>query len=425
MLAFQKIQIAVFIIGYMAIILEHILNIHKTASSLVIAGLCWGIYVLGSGFPIDDSLNHLNAHLSDASQIVFFLIGAMTIVEMIDAHHGFDLITRKLMQSKKSKMMWVFGLTAFFLSSILDNLTTTIAMVSVIRKIVPEKEDRWIFGSLVVIAANSGGAWTPIGDVTTTMLWMNGQLSTTSVMQYLFLPSFVSLLAAIALFRYFFPPKEVEGLAIAETPTELRGQNANSLLILFLGLSMLIFVPIFKSLTHLPPYMGMLIALGLVWVFTDLLHLPHKDREHLKITSILNKIDLSSALFFMGILLSIASLETSGILGLLTDSMKHYISNEALIATTIGITSAIIDNVPLVAACMSMYKMSIYPMDSSFWHMIAYCSGTGGSILIIGSAAGVALMGMEKVDFLWYFRKVSLIALISYLSGLATYLLLF
>lgn len=418
---FQKLQICVFITGYIAIIFEHMLNIHKTATSLIIAGFCWAIFFLGSGIPIEESLKLLNSHLSDTSQIVFFLIGAMTIVEVIDAHNGFDLITKKIQKCKPNKMLWLFGLTSFFMSGVLDNLTTTIAMISVLRKVVSSKEDRWIVGSLVVIAANAGGAWTPIGDVTTTMLWMNGQITTAVVMQKLFLPSCVALFVAIFLFNFMYKKTEKIQAAIEENPVP----NPLGNFMLIFGILMLILVPVLKVVAHIPPYLGMLISLGIVWIITDILHLPQRGRDHMKITATINKIDISSALFFVGILLSISSLEASGILDSLTHTMQNYSSNETVVAGTIGVTSSVIDNVPLVAACMSMYKMSAYPIDCPFWLMIAYCSGVGGSILIIGSAAGVAFMGMEKVDFLWYLKKVSLIAFISYIAGLATFIILF
>lgn len=421
LLSFQKFQIFIFITGYIAIILEHVLNIHKTAISLIIAGSCWAIFFLGSGLPVDDSLRLLNTHLSDTSQIVLFLIGAMTIVEVIDTHNGFDIITNKIQSCNPNKMLWFFGITSFIMSGVLDNLTTTIAMISVLRKVISKKEDRWIVGSLVIIAANAGGAWTPIGDVTTTMLWMNGQITTLVVMKSLFLPSLVALLVAIFLFNYFYSDREQTIITKSSSKTPSPYGN----FILILGVSMLILVPILKMVAHIPPYLGMMISLGIVWIFTDILHLPHRKREHMKITTVINKIDLSSALFFVGILLSISSLEASGILDSLTHTMQNYITNEKVIAGTIGVTSAVIDNVPLVAASMSMYKMSIYPVDCSFWLMIAYCSGVGGSILIIGSAAGVAFMGMEKVDFIWYFKKISLIAFTSYIAGLATYIILF
>lgn len=416
---YQNLLIGVFILGYAAIIFEHLLNVHKTASSLLIAGLCWMIFFLGSGLPITDSIHLLDGHLSETSQIVFFLIGAMTIVEVIDSHSGFNLITRKIQTCQPGMYLWLFGLTSFFMSSVLDNLTTTIAMISVLRKVVPNREERWILGSLVVIAANAGGAWTPIGDVTTTMLWMNGQITTLAVMKHLFIPSFVALAVATLLFKFSYSQKENDLKKTDELQT-----NPYGTFILVLGIALLILVPVLKTFAHIPPYMGMMFSLGILWAFTDLLHLPKKERGHLKITAIMNKIDLSSALFFIGILLSIGSLEASGILEALTETMQSYITNETLIAGTVGIASSIIDNVPIVAGCMNMYKMSVYPVDCSFWQMIAYCSGVGGSILIIGSAAGVAFMGMEKVDFLWYTKKVSLIALISYLAGLGAFLLL-
>ncbi len=419
MSTFQTLQIGVFILGYAAIIFEHLLNIHKTASSLLIAGACWTIFFLGSGLPIEDSIRLLDGHLTETSQIVFFLIGAMTIVEVIDTHNGFDVLTRKIQQCPSGMRLWLFGLTSFFMSGVLDNLTTTIAMISVLRKVVKPKEERWIIGSLVVIAANAGGAWTPIGDVTTTMLWMNGQISTLVVMKQLFIPCMVALTVATVLFQMIYRGNQ-ESEQAAEIPKPDRFGN----FVLVLGISLLIFVPVLKIFVHIPPYLGMLISLGILWAFTDLVHVPKKQRNHLKITAIMNKIDLSSALFFIGILLSIGSLEASGILTALTEGMQNYVTSEPLIAGTVGIASAIIDNVPIVAGCMNMYKMSVYPMDCAFWQMIAYCSGVGGSILIIGSAAGVTFMGMEKVDFLWYTKKVSLIALMSYLAGLGTFLLL-
>ncbi|ADI37588.1 putative Na+/H+ antiporter, NhaD family [Waddlia chondrophila 2032/99] len=419
MFIYQNLQVGVFILGYTAIIFEHLLNIHKTASSLLIAGLCWMVFFLGSGLPVMDSIHLLDGHLSETSQIVFFLIGAMTIVEVIDAHSGFNLLTQKIQKCRPEMHLWFFGLASFFMSSILDNLTTTIAMISVLRKVVSDREERWIIGSLVVIAANAGGAWTPIGDVTTTMLWMNGQITTVAVMKHLFIPSFIALAVATLLFKVTYRKNKSEEIAAEEMPV-----NPYGTFIFILGISLLVLVPVLKAVAHIPPYMGMLFSLGILWVFTDLLHLPKKKRGHLKITAIMNKIDLSSALFFIGILLSIGSLEASGILEALTETLQHYITSEPLIAGTIGIASSVIDNVPIVAGCMNMYKMSIYPTDCAFWQMIAYCSGVGGSILIIGSAAGVAFMGMEKVDFLWYTKKVSLIALISYLSGLGTFLLL-
>ncbi len=419
MLTYQKLQIFVVVFGYLAIIFEHILNIHKTATSLLIAGICWVIFFTGSGLPIDSSMQLLDFHLKETSQIVFFLIGAMIIVEVIDIHNGFDLISKKIRRCRPSLRLWFFGFTSFFMSGVLDNLTTTIAMISVLRKMVKVKEERWIIGSLVVIAANAGGAWTPIGDVTTTMLWMNGKITTLSVMKYLFLPSFIALSVAILLFSFFFNKNQ--------SPSDSKKEDEQSDLlgnfVLIFGIALLVLVPVLKMAAHIPPYLGMLISLGIVWIFTDLLHLPKKRRDHMKISSAMNKIDLSSPLFFVGILLSIGSLEAAGILDSLTHMMQRYLSSEIIVAGTIGVASSIIDNVPIVAGCMNMYKMSAYPIDCPFWHMVAYCSGVGGSILIIGSAAGVTLMGVEKVDFLWYLRKISLIAFISYLAGLITFVL--
>lgn len=402
----------IFFAGYLAIIFEHQIRVNKTAAALGIGSILWGILFATSG-DANGVMDHLALHLSDTSQIVFFLIGAMTIVELIDSHNGFAFITRCLTFTKRSHLLWAVGFSSFFLSSVLDNLTTTIAMVSILRKILPQKQERWIFGSLVVIAANAGGAWTPIGDVTTTMLWMDGQITTLATIKALFIPSFVSLLTACALFHLFF----IRG---KEKAVEVIAYEKSGSLIFCLGILLLVMVPVLKALFHLPPYMGMLLGVSIMWIVTDRMD-AGKEKS---LAFALGKIDLSSALFFMGILLAIGALETAGHLGTLMEMMGKVITNDALIATTIGISSALIDNVPLVAGCMGMYPMEVYPVDCSFWQMIAYCSGTGGSMLIIGSAAGVALMGLEEVPFLWFLKKITLLALISFLSGIVTFVLL-
>lgn len=409
------------ILGYSCIIFEHISKIHKSAIALMLAVSCWAVYFLYSGTPLQEAMLSLEEHLAKMSQIVFFLIGAMVIVEMVDAHEGFNFIANHIRSNSRTKMLWIIGLSTFFLSAILDNLTTTIAMISIIRKLIKDKEDKWLLGSMVVIAANTGGAWTPIGDITTTMLWINGNITTFSVIKELFLPCLISLTVSLITYQLIFLRKK-EKISPAK-PISLKSNN-NSVLMFCTGVGLLVFVPIFKSLTHLPPYMCMLISLSLLWIFTDLLYYNKPDKKHLKIPEIMKNIDIPSALFFAGILLSVSVLESSGVLKDLTIVVNAYLVDEKIIATSIGLLSAIVDNVPLVATSMSMYDLQAFPVDSSFWQMTAYCSGTGGSILIIGSAAGIALMGMEKVDFFWYLRKISLPALTGYFAGIISYLLI-
>lgn len=411
--------LTVFGLGYLAIILEYTIKVNKTAVALLIAVLCWSIYFLTTVAPIDQDLLVLGKHVSDVSQIIFFLIGAMTIVELIDAHKGFKIITDLISTNSKRKMILVISLITFFLSAVLDNLTTTILMISLLRKMIPIRSERFLLSCIVVVAANAGGAWTPIGDVTTTMLWINGQLSSLKVMQALFLPSIISLL--IPVFYFFFQQK---GNYTQATPEELDGTiEPGARLVFFVGMGALIFVPIFKTLTGLPPFMGVLLGVGALWLVTDLLHHKYEQRHHLRIPTILTKIDTAGVLFFLGILLCINALETAGILSELAHWLDREVQNQTVIATLIGIISAIIDNVPLVAGTMGMYPLSEIPMDSSLWHMIAYAAGTGGSMLVIGSAAGVALMGLEKVDFISYMRKMTVPVFIGYLAGMGAIIL--
>ena len=409
----------IFALGYVAIVFECSLRINKTASALLMAVLTWTIVFLIRGHVLEHDIRTLGEHLNDVSQIIFFLLGAMTLVELIDCHRGFKVITDLIQTSSKKKMLWIIGFATFFLSAILDNLTTTIVMVSLLRKLIPNNQERWILGSLVVIAANAGGAWTPIGDVTTTMLWINGNISTLKVMQSLFIPSLVVLLGS--LFLLGLGVKGNYRNLVENAQEEIPEPGAH--LIFFCGIGALIFVPIFKAVTGLPPFMGMLIALGILWLITDIIHHPYHNREHLRIPHILTKIDTSSILFFLGILLCIGALDAIGLLRELAALLDHYVQNLAIITTIIGLISAVVDNVPLVAAGMGMYDLQTYPADSALWQMLAYCAGTGGSILLIGSAAGVALMGMEKIGFVWYLKRISLTALASYLAGMAVYLI--
>ncbi|MDB6081662.1 MAG: hypothetical protein JWO53_934 [Chlamydiia bacterium] len=406
----------VFVIGYFFIIFEHATGINKATSALLMGVLLWVIQFHNPQF---QHFDHLEKHIADVSGVIFFLLGALTIVEIIHAHGGLSLIAKLIGSHSKITSLWIISFIAFFLSSILDNLTTTIVMVMLLKKILEKQEDRLVFGSAVVIAANAGGAWTPIGDVTTTMLWVGGQISTIPIMTKLFLPSFLCLIVSLACFTFTLKGKSQ---IIANTePVVIEPKGTR---VFVLGLLSLIFVPIFKMLTGLPPFMGILFSMSLMWLFTDLLHKKHATRKHLQVMAILPRIDLSGLLFFLGILVSVGALESAGLLKDLAIFLDQTIASKTIIATIIGIVSAVVDNVPLVAACTGMYELSVYPPDSSFWHLIAFTAGTGGSMLIIGSAAGVAFMGLEKVDFFSYLKKATLPAILGYFAGIVAYLLL-
>lgn len=408
-----------FIVGYTVIIFEHPFKINKTGVALLTAVLCWAVYFVYSPIPVKDDLATLGKHVGDVAQIIFFLMGAMALVEVIDSHRGFKIITDFVRTRSKFKMLWLIGGVTFFLSAVLDNLTTTILMVSLLRKLVPDFKDRLTLGCLVVIAANAGGAWSPIGDVTTTMLWINGQITTIPVMKSLFIPSIFALLIPLAMFSL-----KMKGNFQALKSKELeKHPEPGARLVFIVGILGLVFVPVFKALTGLPPFMGILIALGVLWIITDILHFKESTRQHLTIPHVLTRIDTSGILFFLGILLTINALETAGILHDLAHWLNTVVSSLPVIAILIGLFSALIDNVPLVAATMGMYTLETHPPDSSLWHMIAYAAGTGGSILIIGSSSGVALMGMEKVDFISYLKKAALPALLGFFGGLGIYLL--
>lgn len=415
---YTLLMVIVFIVGYFFITVEHTTKLNKTGVALLMAMICWILQFVSQKDAAYDVQHLLYEHLSSVSQVIFFLLGALTIVEIINSHRGFRIISDSITVTSKRKMLWLVGFISFFLSSILDNLTTTIIMVALIQKLIANQRDRLIIGGAVVIAANAGGAWTPIGDVTTTMLWIGGELSTLAVMKDLFIPSLACLIGSLLCLTPFlkgeFPRSEIREIAHVEP----RGQ-----LMFFLGVGSLIFVPIFKILTGLPPFMGVIFGLSIMWIVTDLIHSRYPERDHLKVPYIMSRIDLSGTLFFLGILLCIASLDAAGLLSQLANWMNQKISDPTYIAVSIGLASAVVDNVPLVAATMSMYDLTQYPMDHSFWELIAYCAGTGGSILIVGSAAGVAFMGMEKVDFFWYFRKIGLAALVGYCFGIAFYIL--
>lgn len=408
--------IVVFVLGYLAIILEYYIKVNKTAIALFIGAICWTIYMSCKG---SANLYDLGHHVSEISQIIFFLIGAMTLVELIDSHRGFKMITNRLRTRSKRKMLWMIALASFFLSAVLDNLTTTILIVSLLRKLIPDREERFLIVCIVIVSANAGGAWTPIGDVTTTMLWINGQVSSFAVIKALIIPSIVSLL--IPLIWYSL---KLKGKFSSADLQKVEDAEPGAKIVFYLGIGGLVFVPIFKALTGLPPFMGVILALALLWIVTDLMHYPHEERKHLRVPHVLTRVDTSGVLFFLGILLSVAALQSAGMLKTIAEWLNQTVNNPVLIATLLGIFSAIIDNVPLVAATMGMYSLEVFPMDSSFWHMIAYAAGTGGSILIIGSSAGVAVMGIEKIDFLSYAKKISIPVGIGYLTGMGVYLML-
>lgn len=410
--------ISVFVAGYLAIILEHLVKVNKAAVAIFMAVICWAIFFLTDQTTLQNDIAHLNEHTAAIAQIVFFLLGAMVIVELIDSHRGFKIITDLIRTTSKRRMLWMVCLMAFFLSAVLDNLTTTILMVSLLRKIIPDAKDRLLFCCLTVVAANAGGAWTPIGDVTTTMLWIDGQISSWATIKTLFLPSLVSLLIPLLYFSF-----KTKGKFIGLKKEEELRQEPGAALVFAVGIAGLISVPIFKTLTGLPPFMGMLISLSILWLVTDGLHFPYETRKHLRVPHVLTRIDMSGALFFLGILLAVGALEAAGFLQVLATRLGDYISSLPILATSIGVLSAIIDNVPLVAATMGMYSLEQFPMDHSLWQMIAYAAGTGGSLLIIGSAAGVALMGMEKIDFIDYMKRMTLPVLVGYLAGMGVYLL--
>lgn len=411
--------IAVFSLGYLAIILEHVVKVNKSAIAMFMAIACWAVFFLLSPEAGTVNLSALNHQVAAIAQIVFFLLGAMTIVELVDSHRGFKVITDAINTTSKRKMLWLISIVAFFLSSILDNLTTTIVMVSLLRKIVPNAKDRFLFCCLVVVAANAGGAWTPIGDVTTTMLWIGGQISSLAVMKSLFIPSVVSLLIPLLYFTW----KSKGRLSPAEKKDKEQ-EEPGARIVFCLGVGALVFVPIFKAWTGLPPFMGILIGLSVLWLVTDGLHTPYENRRHLRVPHTLTKIDISGVLFFLGILLAVGALESAHLLQSLANWLSAQINSLPVIATLIGIFSAVIDNVPIVAATMGMYPLEQFATDHPLWMMIAYAAGTGGSILIIGSAAGVALMGMEKIDFVTYMKKASIPVLIGYLVGMGAYLVL-
>lgn len=453
-------MVVIFVLGYLAIALEHPLKVDKAASALIIGSLCWVAYIMGAEnilslgyshswkefqelypllqgteaihqFVVDYEIIH---HIGEIGEILFFLLAAMTIVEVVDQHQGFKVITDRVNTTNKVKLLWLLSILTFFMSALLDNLTTTIVMIALLRKLIDHKETRWFFASMVVLAANAGGAWSPIGDVTTIMLWIGGQITALKIIMGVFLPSLVCMVVPLAVLSFTMKgsvtrPKLSQGDKAFTKPSE-------QITMLVLGVSGLLFVPVFKTLTHLPPYMGMLLSLGVIWVVSEIMHRNKSDeiKNRLKITAVLRKVDTPTVLFFLGILSAVAALQSAGQLSLMSQVLDEKLGNVNLIALSIGVLSSVVDNVPLVAGAMGMYPiaeagttgyMANFVQDGVFWEFLAYTAGTGGSMLIIGSAAGVAAMGLEKIDFIWYLKRISWLALLGYLAGAAVYMLEF
>jgi Na+/H+ antiporter NhaD/arsenite permease-like protein len=472
-------MVVIFVLGYLAIALEHPLKVDKAVSALAIGTLCWVAYILGvfdilsqglsPGFEkyimLHENLDSKAAndlitgiasthgevqhhwlevmrewvvekeiiqHLGDIAEILFFLLGAMTIVEIIDQHEGFKVITDKIKTTNKLKLLWILSFLTFFMSAMLDNLTTTIVMVALLRKLINDKHTRWFFASMVVLAANAGGAWSPIGDVTTIMLWIGGQVTTAAIVTRVFVPSLFTMVVPLA-FLSITMKGDVTRPKINENEKEYTTGFERKLM-LILGVSGLLFVPVFKTLTHLPPYMGMLLSLSMIWLVTEIMHKnkDHDIKSKLSVHKILQKVDVPTVFFFLGILSAVAALQSAGHLHILSQYLDEKLHSVYLIDLAIGVLSSVVDNVPLVAGAMGMYPtadpealgyMANFVQDGVFWEFLAYTAGTGGSILIIGSAAGVAAMGLEKIDFIWYLKRISLLALLGYLSGALVYYL--
>jgi len=411
----------IFIAGYIAIAFEHPLKVNKAASALITGVLCWTIYILQSNdvHKVSEELVH---GFGEIASILFFLLGAMTIVELIDSHNGFEIITQKISTKSKSRLLFIIAGITFFLSALLDNLTTAIVMVSLCAKLLQEKEDRLWFAGIIIIASNLGGAWSPLGDVTTTMLWIGGQITPVNIIVTLLVPCLLACIIPVWIVSKKFRGKTFQPLPVA--PSTI-AEKKEGQLILCTGLGFLIFVPLFKSITHLPPFMGMLLALGLMWIITTLIHKdkPVDYKEKFTVARALQKIDTPSILFFLGILLAVAALQSTGVLKTMAQTLSSTFKNDYIIGTILGLLSSVVDNVPLVAASQGMYDLSAYPTDHSFWEFLAFTTGSGGSAIIIGSAAGVAVMGIEQIDFMWYLKKISWVALIAFVVGIGVFLL--
>ena len=435
MTAITTIIVTVFVIGYLCIALESLTRVNKAAVALLMCVLCWTLLMMGPGayYPevaADSVVHHIaeviEHHLGDAAGTLFFLMGAMTIVEIVDSNGGFNFVRDTMKTRSKRKLMWRMAFMTFFLSAILDNLTTSIVMIMVLRKLVQSREDRLIYAALVVISANSGGAFSPIGDVTTIMLWIKGVITTQGVLTEIFIPSLVSMLVPAAILSLSLKGKfdKEQNLPKADVSQFTKAQRD---IIFWLGVGGLCFVPVFKTLTHLPPFMGILLVLGVLWTVTEIFHYNTAEDDTMakRVSDLLSKIDLSTIMFFLGILMAVAVLQEVGVLTALGESLNEAFSgNYYVINGIIGVLSSIDDNVPLVAGCMGMYPVApegAMAIDGIFWQLLAYCAGVGGSMLIIGSAAGVVVMGLEKITFGWYMKKITWIAFVGYLAGILIY----
>lgn len=436
-MTFTVLIIALFVIGYLCIALESVLEINKAAIALLMCVGCWTLLMVGvQGFFPDmpDGVSYVTEriqhHLGDAGETLFFLMGAMTIVEIVDSNGGFNFVRDAIKTRSKRKLMWRVVFMTFFLSAILDNLTTSIVMIMVLRKLVQSREERLIYAGLIIISANSGGAFSPIGDVTTIMLWIKGVITTQGVLTEIFIPSLVSMVIPAAILSIQLKGKfdKEQNLKCTEITAFTKRQRD---VIFWLGVGGLVFVPVFKTITHLPPFMGILLVLGLLWTVTEIFHRMQErgedDTMAKRVSDLLSKIDLSTIMFFLGILMAVAVLQEIGVLTTMGEGLNEaFAGNYYLINGIIGVLSSIVDNVPLVAGCMGMYPVSdvagdAMAVDGVFWQLLAYCAGVGGSMLIIGSAAGVVVMGLEKISFGWYLKKMTWVAFLGYLAGIGCY----
>lgn len=412
--------IIVFVIGYIAIAFEHRLKLNKAATALLTGVLCWTIYVVGST-DTEAIVEKLLHELGEISSILFFLLGAMTIVELIDSHDGFTVITDRIKTRSKTKLLWIISIVTFFLSALLDNLTTAIVMTSMSAKLLENKNDRLWFTGMIIIAANAGGAFSPLGDVTTTMLWIGGQITAQNIIIRLFLPSIaVSIIPLLIVTPRF----KKQLFTFTSNKGDSSVNRSEATMILILGIVLLLFVPVFKILTHLPPFMGVMLSMSILSIVVSFMHFkkPSDEQKRFTVTHALQKIDTPSILFFLGILLAVSALQSLGVLKQLAVFLDNSLGNIYLIGSALGLISSIVDNVPLVAAAQGMYDLSAYPTDHPFWEFLALTTGTGGSAIIIGSAAGVAAMGIENIDFMWYLRKISWIAIMGFIVGILVFM---
>lgn len=433
-----------FVIGYLMIAFEHPLKLDKSVPALLIGAITWALISLGHLEILDH--NHQPAelesvllhHMGKTAEILIFLLGAMTIVELVDLHRGFSIITDRIQTKDKRKLLWIISILAFFLSAVLDNLTTTIVMISLVRKLIKDREDRLWYASMIIIAANAGGAWSPIGDVTTTMLWIGKKITTVGLIEHLVIPSMFNLIVPLLIVGFMPNFRGAVTVHPHESAEEIKEKRLlSSKTMLFAGIGGLVFVPIFKSITHLPPYMGIMLSLGVIWAISEFIHPGEEfgeDNKHMfSVRKAMSRIEMSSIIFFLGILMAVAGLESVSVMSNLTgekvgllmnlaENLSHAIPNMDIVVILIGVLSAIVDNVPIVAATMGMFPMDEFPVDSKLWQFIAYSAGTGGSMLIIGSAAGVAAMGMEHIDFIWYLKKITWIAFLGFIVGALVFL---